>query len=67
MPKSLERCVKKVCAEGKSKSSAYAICSSSTGWKKAQGGGWKNTRTGKNSVVNEKNWDHRGSTGFFCK
>ena len=47
MPKSLDRCVKKVCTEGKSKSSAYAICSSSTGWKRQAGGGWKNTRTGK--------------------
>jgi len=40
MPKKLERCVKKVRKQGKSKSSAYAICSSSTGIKRKKGGGW---------------------------
>jgi len=40
MPKKLDRCVKKVQAQGKSKSSAYAICSSSTGIKRKKGGGW---------------------------
>lgn len=33
MPKKLERCVKKVKTSGKDKSSAYAICVSSTGLK----------------------------------
>lgn len=47
MPKKLERCVAKVMAQGRSKSSAYGICSASTGWKKAKGGGWRNERTGK--------------------
>jgi hypothetical protein len=47
MPAKLERCVKKVCAQGKSKSSAYAICAKSTGWTKKTGGGWKNNRSGK--------------------
>ena len=47
MPAKLERCVKHVTGQGKSKSSAYAICSNSTGWKKSKGGGWKNERTGK--------------------
>ena len=47
MPAKLERCVQKVQSQGKSKDSAYAICSSSTGWQKKSGGGWKNTRTGK--------------------
>jgi hypothetical protein len=41
MPKKLEDCVKKVMAQGKSKSEAYAICSESTGYKKAKGGKWK--------------------------
>ena len=40
MPKKIERCVKKVKATGKSKSSAWAICSKSTGIKKKKGGGW---------------------------
>ncbi|MBX0312567.1 MAG: hypothetical protein JHC31_12495 [Sulfurihydrogenibium sp.] len=34
MPKKLEDCVKKVMAQGKSKSEAYAICSENTGYKK---------------------------------
>lgn len=33
MPAKLERCVKEVMAKGHSKSSAYAICVSSTGMK----------------------------------
>lgn len=33
MPAKLDRCVKKVQAKGNSKSSAYAICVSSTGLK----------------------------------
>lgn len=41
MPKVLDRCVKKVKKKGHSESSAYAICSKSTGWKRAKGGGWK--------------------------
>jgi hypothetical protein len=40
MPKILDKCVKKVKKQGKSKSSAYAICVKSTGWKKKKGGGW---------------------------
>jgi len=44
MPKKLDRCVKKVSGEGKSQSSAYAICSESTGYKRTKGGGWKNTK-----------------------
>ncbi len=47
MPQKLESCVKKVCAQGHSKSSAYALCSKSTGWTRSEGGGWKNERTGK--------------------
>lgn len=39
-PKKLDRCVKKVKAKGHSKSSAFAICSSSTGIKRKKGGGW---------------------------
>lgn len=47
MPAKLVRCVQHVQAQGKSKSSAYAICSKSTGWTKDKGGGWKNERSGK--------------------
>jgi len=36
MPKKLERCVSKVQAKGKSKSSAYAICKSSMSKKKGK-------------------------------
>ena len=36
MPKKLERCVSKVQAKGKSKSSAWAICKSSMGKKKGK-------------------------------
>ena len=39
-PQILDRCVKKVKAQGRSESSAYAICVESTGWKKGKGGGW---------------------------
>lgn len=38
-PARLERCVRKVQAQGKSKSSAYGICCKSTGIKKKRGGG----------------------------
>jgi len=46
MPKKLESCVRKVSKtvkprKGRSKkSSAYAICSKSTGYKRKKGGGW---------------------------
>jgi hypothetical protein len=40
MPKKIERCVKKVQRKGHSKSSAFAICSKSTGIKRKKGGGW---------------------------
>ena len=39
-PKKIERCIKKVMSSGKSKSSAYGICSDSTGIKRKAGGGW---------------------------
>lgn len=51
MPKQLTSCVKKVKRQGKDESSAYAICSTSTGWKRAKGKKWKNEKTGK--VFNE--------------
>ena len=44
MPAKLDRCVKKVKRQGKDESSAYAICSSSTGWKRKKGGGWRKTK-----------------------
>ncbi len=47
MPAKLTRCVSHVKAQGKSESSAYAICSKSTGWKKSANGTWKNERSGK--------------------
>lgn len=37
MPKKLESCVKKVQAQGKSKSSSYAICTKATGQKAHKG------------------------------
>ncbi len=46
-PKKLERCVKKVQAQGKSKSSAYGICVNSTGIKKRKGGGWTKGKSSK--------------------
>ena len=39
MPKKLDRCVSKIMAQGKSQSSAYAICVTSLGCKK-KGGKW---------------------------
>ena len=47
MPRKMMSCVRKVQAQGKSKSSAYGICSKSTGWVKKSGGGWRNKKTGK--------------------
>ena len=41
MPEVLKRCVKKVKAQGKDEQSAYAICSTSTGWKKAGKHSWR--------------------------
>jgi len=40
MPAKLDRCVGYLKKSGKSESSAYAICSASTGIKKKKGGGW---------------------------
>ncbi|DAD54690.1 TPA: hypothetical protein [Thermocrinis Great Boiling Spring virus] len=40
MPAKLDRCVRKVMRKGYDKQSAYAICSTSTGWKRAKGGKW---------------------------
>jgi len=40
MPKKMDRCVRKVRKTSKSKSSAYAICSKTTGIKRKKGGGW---------------------------
>jgi len=47
VPARLDRCVKKVKRGGKSKSSAYAICSKSTGIKRKKGGGWTRGKRGK--------------------
>ena len=47
MPKKITSCVSKLQRSGKSKSSAYAICSKSTGWVRKSGGGWRNKKTGK--------------------
>jgi len=47
MPAKLDRCVKKVQAKGHSKSSAYAICTTSTGIKRKKGGGWTTGKTKK--------------------
>ena len=40
MPKKLKSCVAKVKKQGNDESSAFAICSSSTGIKRKKGGGW---------------------------
>lgn len=40
MPRKLDRAVRKIMAQGKSKSSAYAIASAVTGIKRKKGGGW---------------------------
>jgi hypothetical protein len=45
MPAVLERCVTKVMNQGKDKSSAYAICTKSTGWKKSGAHEWKKGNT----------------------
>jgi hypothetical protein len=49
MPAKLDRCVKKVMKQGKDKSSAFAICSKSTGWK-----------VGKGSTKKKKKWVKEG-------
>ena len=46
MPAKLERCIKRVRKSGKSKSSAFAICVSSTGIKRKKGGGWTKGKKG---------------------
>lgn len=55
MPAKLDRCVKKVKKQGKDESSAYAICSTSTGIKRKKGGGWKHTKesVGFKNVLNK--------------
>ena len=40
MPRKLDSCVRKVMAQGKSKSSAYAICVVSTGWQRGKKRKW---------------------------
>jgi hypothetical protein len=40
MPRALDSCVKKVMRKGYTKSQAYAICSTSTGWVRGKGGKW---------------------------
>lgn len=45
MPEKIEHCVAAVKGQGKSKDSAYAICSKSTGWK-----------VGKGSTKHKKKW-----------
>lgn len=45
MPKKLDKCIASVKKQGKSKDSAYAICSQSTGIKKKKGGGWTSGKT----------------------
>jgi len=54
MPATLDRCVKKVQKQGKSKSSAYAICSKSTGWK-----------VGKGSTKRKKKWKKESFKQYF--
>jgi len=51
MPKVLDDCVNHLIAKGHSKSSAYAICVKSTGWKKGKDG-W--TKKGGTSAKRKK-------------
>ncbi len=44
MPEKLDRCVKKLKKKGYEESSAYAICTKSTGYKRAKGGKWNKTK-----------------------
>jgi hypothetical protein len=44
MPEKLDRCVKKLIAEGKSKDSAWAMCTASVMKKDSKGGGKKETK-----------------------
>ena len=54
MPAKLDRCVRKVQKQGKSKSSAYAICSKSTGYKVSKG-----------STKKKKKWRKESFKQFF--
>lgn len=47
MPTKLDRCVKQVMSKGNTKSSAYAICSKSTGYVRNKKGGWTKKKKGK--------------------
>jgi hypothetical protein len=49
MPAKLDRCVKKVKKQGKPEPAAYAICSKSTGYKKAKGNKWVKTKESNNN------------------
>ena len=58
MPAKLERCLRKVRAQNRKKGThynPYAVCSASTGIKRAKGGGWTEgkPRTRGNSKGNE--------------
>lgn len=53
MPKKLEKCVKSVKKSGKDESSAYAICTSQTGWKVGKG----STKYDKKWVKEESEFD----------
>ena len=54
MPKKLDRCVKRVKAQGKDEQAANAICSNSTGIKRKKGGGWKKTKKKVNESMEKK-------------
>lgn len=56
MPKKLEKCVKSVKGQGKSESSAYAICSTSTGYK-----------VGKGSTKHKKKWVKESSFDDYIR
>ena len=47
MPPKLDRCVRRVRRQGKSKQSAYAVCSTATGYVRKKGGGWTKKKGGK--------------------
>lgn len=47
MPAKLDRCVKKLKQKGYEENSAWAICVTSTGWKRGKGGKWVKTKNKK--------------------
>lgn len=62
MPNMLDRCVKKVMAKGHDRSSAYAICTTSTGWKRKTSGGWTQKKEKGGTVA--KKWIQKATASI---